>query len=106
MCSQPFEVQVAAARDNLDQVQSQLKSVRLKMKECDQEISAIIKEQQKLEHKISESNLERKRMENEVIFQQLLSLCLELCAEEQSLHSIILGKTDGVGTERLLCESR
>lgn len=76
------------------------------MKECDQEISAIIKEQQKLEHKISESNLERKRMENEVIFQQLLSLCLELCAEEQSLHSIILGKTDGVGTERLLCESR
>lgn len=106
MCSQPFEVQVVAARDNLDQVQSQLKSVRLKMKECDQEISAIIKEQQKLEHKISESNLERKRMENEVIFQQLLSLCLELCAEEQSLHSIILGKTDGVGTERLLCESR
>ncbi|KAL2594620.1 hypothetical protein AAZV13_12G199500 [Glycine max] len=57
---------VVAARDNLDQVQSQLKSVRLKMKECDQEISAIIKEQQKLEHKISESNLERKRMENEV----------------------------------------
>lgn len=106
MCSQPFEVQVAAARDNLDQVQSQLKSVRLKMKECDKEISAIIKDQQKLEHKISESNLERKRMENEVIFQQLLSLCLELCAEEQSLHSIILGKTDGVGTERLLCESR
>lgn len=106
MCSQPFEVQVVAARDNLDQVQSQLKSVRLKMKECDKEISAIIKDQQKLEHKISESNLERKRMENEVIFQQLLSLCLELCAEEQSLHSIILGKTDGVGTERLLCESR
>ncbi|KAG4971117.1 hypothetical protein JHK84_037191 [Glycine max] len=57
---------VAAARDNLDQVQSQLKSVRLKMKECDKEISAIIKDQQKLEHKISESNLERKRMENEV----------------------------------------
>ena len=106
MCSQPFEVQVAAARDNLDQVQSQLKSVRLKMKECDKEISAIIKDQQKLEHKISESNLERKRMENEVIFNKLLSLCLELCAEEQSLHSIILGKTDGVGTERLLCESR
>lgn len=38
------------------------------MKECDQEISAIVKEQQKLEHKVSESNLERKRMENEVIF--------------------------------------
>jgi len=38
------------------------------MKERDKEISAIIKEQQKLEHKITESNLERKRMENEVIF--------------------------------------
>ena len=36
------------------------------MKECDKEISGIIKEQQKLEHKLSESNLERKRMENEV----------------------------------------
>ncbi|TKY68122.1 Structural maintenance of chromosomes protein 2-1 [Spatholobus suberectus] len=57
---------VVAARNNLDQVQSQLKSVRLKIKECDKEISGIIKEQQKLEHKISESNLERKRMENEV----------------------------------------
>lgn len=106
MCSQPFEVQVAAARDNLDQVQSQLKSVRLKMKECDKEISAIIKDQQKLEHKISESNLERKRMENEVIFNSAFLYNLELCAEEQSRHSIILGKTNGDGTERLLCESR
>ncbi|BAT89215.1 hypothetical protein VIGAN_06011100 [Vigna angularis var. angularis] len=57
---------VVAARDNLDQVQSELKSVSLKMKERDKEISAIIKEQQKLEHKITESNLERKKMENEV----------------------------------------
>ncbi|WVZ01683.1 hypothetical protein V8G54_022489 [Vigna mungo] len=57
---------VVAARENLDQVQSELKSVSLKMKERDKEISAIIKEQQKLEHKITESNLERKRMENEV----------------------------------------
>ncbi|KAK7343164.1 hypothetical protein VNO80_26127 [Phaseolus coccineus] len=57
---------VVAARNNLDQVQSELKSVRLKMKERDKEISAIIKEQQKVEHKITENNLERKRMENEV----------------------------------------
>ncbi|KAJ1388615.1 RecF/RecN/SMC, N-terminal [Sesbania bispinosa] len=57
---------VAAGRNNLDQVQSQLNSVRQKMKECDKEISGIIKQQQKLEHKLSESNLERKRMENEV----------------------------------------
>ncbi|KAK8464445.1 hypothetical protein PHAVU_011G211100 [Phaseolus vulgaris] len=57
---------IVAVRNNLDQVQSELKSVRLKMKECDKEISAIVKEQQKLEHKITENNLERKRMENEV----------------------------------------
>jgi structural maintenance of chromosome 2 len=37
------------------------------MKQCDKEISSIVKEQKKLEHKLSESNLERKRMENEVI---------------------------------------
>lgn len=66
--SQPYEQQIVAVRNNLDQVQSELKSVRLKMKECDKEISAIVKEQQKLEHKITENNLERKRMENEVIF--------------------------------------
>lgn len=38
------------------------------MKECDKEISGIIKEQHKLEHKLTENNLEKKRMENEVIF--------------------------------------
>ncbi|OIW07987.1 hypothetical protein TanjilG_20088 [Lupinus angustifolius] len=57
---------VVAARNELDQVQSQLNSIRQKMKDCDKEISNIIKEQQKLEHKLTEGNLERKRMENEV----------------------------------------
>ncbi|CAL0303430.1 unnamed protein product [Lupinus luteus] len=57
---------VVAARNELDQVQSQLNSIRQKMKDCDKEISKIIKEQQKLEHKLTEGNLERKRMENEV----------------------------------------
>ncbi|KAI4323792.1 hypothetical protein L6164_023370 [Bauhinia variegata] len=57
---------VAAARDNHDQIQSELDSVRLKMKECDKEISDIVKEQKNLEQKLSESNLARKRMENEV----------------------------------------
>lgn len=36
------------------------------MKECDTQISSILKEQQELQRKISETNLERKRMENEV----------------------------------------
>lgn len=47
------------------------------MKECDKEISGIMKELQKLEHKISESNLERKRMENEVFFLYCLWLALK-----------------------------
>lgn len=47
---------------------SELNSVRLKMKECDKEISGIMKEHQKLENKLSDNNLERKRMQNEVLF--------------------------------------
>lgn len=61
-------------RNNLDEVRSELNAVRQKMKQCDKEISGIVKEQTKLEHKLSESNLERKRMENEVI----ISIPLEL----------------------------
>ncbi|XP_028797839.1 structural maintenance of chromosomes protein 2-1-like isoform X2 [Neltuma alba] len=60
------KIKVAAARTDHDQVHSELNSVRLKMKECDKEISVIIKEHKVLEHKLSENNLERKRMENEV----------------------------------------
>ncbi|CAL0328739.1 unnamed protein product [Lupinus luteus] len=59
-------VKVVSARNELDQVQSKMNSVRQKMKDCDKEIGDIIKEQQKLEHKLTEGNLEWKRMENEV----------------------------------------
>ncbi|KAI3991267.1 hypothetical protein MKX01_034586 [Papaver californicum] len=48
-----------------DQAQSELSLVRAKMKECDSQISGIAKEQQNLQHKLSEANLERKKMENE-----------------------------------------
>ncbi|MCL7027639.1 hypothetical protein MKW94_012381 [Papaver nudicaule] len=48
------------------QAQSELNLVREKMKECDSQISGIVKEQQNLQHKLSEANLERKKMENEV----------------------------------------
>ncbi|KAK4285164.1 hypothetical protein QN277_001899 [Acacia crassicarpa] len=60
------KIKVAAARADHDGVHSELNSVRLKMKECDKEISVIMKEHKMLEHKLSENNLERKRMENEV----------------------------------------
>ncbi|KAF7148659.1 hypothetical protein RHSIM_Rhsim03G0166400 [Rhododendron simsii] len=49
-----------------DHAKSELDNFRLKMKECDTQISSILKEQQELQRKISETNLERKRMENEV----------------------------------------
>ncbi|XP_028801071.1 structural maintenance of chromosomes protein 2-1 [Neltuma alba] len=60
------KIKVAAARTDHDRVHSELNSVRLKMKECDMEISVIMKEHKVLEQKLSENNLERKRMENEV----------------------------------------
>lgn len=43
------------------------------MKECDSQISSILKEQQNLQHKLSETKLERKKSENEVI---LLMACI------------------------------
>lgn len=60
-------MQVAATRNSHDQAQSELNLIRLKMKECDSQISCVLKEQQKLQHKVSETNIERKKMENEVI---------------------------------------
>jgi structural maintenance of chromosome 2 len=62
----PF-LQVASTRNNHDQVQSELNAIRLKMKERDSQISSILKEQQKLQHKLSETKLDRKKLENEVI---------------------------------------
>lgn len=62
-----FLLQVAFTRTNHDQAQSELNAIRLKMKECDSQISGILKEQQKLQDKLGEAKLERKRLENEVI---------------------------------------
>lgn len=59
-------IQVASTQKVLDQAQSELKLLRLKMKECDSEISCILKEQQTLQHKLDETKLERKKLENEV----------------------------------------
>ena len=59
-------LQVASIKESHDQSQSDLNSARSKMKECDAQISRIIKEQQKFQNKISEANIERKKLENEV----------------------------------------
>ncbi|XP_073267681.1 structural maintenance of chromosomes protein 2-1-like [Populus alba] len=61
------KAKVASTRNNHDQAQSELDSIRLKMLECDSQISSILKEQQKLQHKLGETKLERKKLENEII---------------------------------------
>ncbi|KAF5947704.1 hypothetical protein HYC85_013661, partial [Camellia sinensis] len=60
-----FLLQIASIRNAHDQAQSELNLFRSKM-ECDTQISCIPGEQQELQHKLSETNLERKKMENEV----------------------------------------
>ena len=66
-----YVMQVASLGNDHDQAQSELNIVRSKLRECDTQISFILKEQQKLQHKITENNLERKKMENEVFLSQL-----------------------------------
>ncbi|KAI3881242.1 hypothetical protein MKW92_003399 [Papaver armeniacum] len=58
---------VNSINHDLDQAQSELNLVGAKMRECDSEISGIVKEQQNLQQKLSEANLERKKLENEVL---------------------------------------
>lgn len=62
-----FLSQVASLKNNHDQAQSELNSARTKIKEHDSQITSIVKEQQKLQNRMSETNLERKRLEKEVI---------------------------------------
>ena len=65
----PFLLQIASIRNSHDKAQSELNLFCSKIKECDTQISCILREQQELQHKISETNLERKKMENEVMCQ-------------------------------------
>ncbi|KAG5228563.1 structural maintenance of chromosomes protein [Salix suchowensis] len=60
------KAKVASTRNNHDQAQTELDSIRQKMMERDSQISSILKEQQKLQHKLGETKLERKKLENEV----------------------------------------
>ncbi|PHU22761.1 Structural maintenance of chromosomes protein 2-1 [Capsicum chinense] len=61
------KAKVASLKADHGLAQSELNSARLKIKECDSQISSILKEQQRLQNKISETNLERKKMENEIL---------------------------------------
>lgn len=61
-----FLLQLVSLKHDAGLAQSELNTARLKIKECDSQISSILKEQQQLQNKISETNLEKKKMENEV----------------------------------------
>ncbi|KVH91364.1 RecF/RecN/SMC [Cynara cardunculus var. scolymus] len=61
-----LKAKVTSLRDEHSQAQSELNAARTKVKECDSQISSILKEQQKLKNRIGEKNLERKKLENEV----------------------------------------
>ncbi|KAL3533993.1 hypothetical protein ACH5RR_007514 [Cinchona calisaya] len=57
---------VASLRNDHNQGESELNLAHMKMKECDSQISGILKEQEKLKRKITDTKLEKKRMENDV----------------------------------------
>ncbi|KAL8217998.1 hypothetical protein R6Q57_021371 [Mikania cordata] len=61
-----FKSKVTSLKDGHSQAQSELNAARTKVKECDSQISHILKDQQKLKNNIGERNLERKKLENEV----------------------------------------
>ncbi|CAA0836700.1 Structural maintenance of chromosomes protein 2-1 [Striga hermonthica] len=60
------KAKVSSTKQDHDEAQSELNIARRKMQECDTQISGIAKKQHGIQHMISEANLERKRMENEV----------------------------------------
>uniref|UniRef100_A0A7N0ZUI2 SMC hinge domain-containing protein n=1 Tax=Kalanchoe fedtschenkoi TaxID=63787 RepID=A0A7N0ZUI2_KALFE len=61
-----WKTKVGSIKRNYDEALKEKNLVCAKMKECDSQISGIVKEQHKLQHKITEAKLERKKLENEV----------------------------------------
>ncbi|CAI9295758.1 unnamed protein product [Lactuca saligna] len=61
-----LKTKVISLKDEHGEAQRELNAARKKVKECDSQISRILKDQQKLRNKMGEKNLERKKLENEV----------------------------------------
>ncbi|KAH6788453.1 structural maintenance of chromosomes 2 [Perilla frutescens var. frutescens] len=57
---------VSEIKKSRDEVQAEHNMASRKIRECDSQITGIVKQQQDIQQRISEANLERKRMENEV----------------------------------------
>lgn len=56
--------QVAATREEYQAVASQLEQHRARLRECDKEISALVKSQDGLNKQLSDTNVERKKIEH------------------------------------------
>lgn len=63
----PSFIQVSSIKKSRDEVQAEHNMASMKIREHDSQITRIVKQQQDIQQKISEANIERKRMENEVV---------------------------------------
>lgn len=86
-----YVLQVSSTRNIHDEAQAELDLVRMKMKECDSQISSILKEQHILQHKLSETSIERKKMENEVICDLPLLSNFSLLYVNNPFFDLLLG---------------
>jgi hypothetical protein len=73
------ETQVTSIKQDYDQAESELNVGRSRLKECDSQINRMAKEQQKLQQKLSDSNVGRTKMENEVVHDLFDVKPIQLC---------------------------
>lgn len=81
------EMQVASIKQEYDQAENELNAERSKLKDCDSQINHMTKEQQRLQQQLSDLNVEKKKMENEVIGCCKLSCIFLLLLLEQAFIS-------------------
>ncbi|KAL8460839.1 hypothetical protein ACS0TY_032371 [Phlomoides rotata] len=62
-CSRLYgrRTEVSSMSEDHNEAQSELNIARKKIMECDSQINAIVMERQRIQHKVSEANLERKK---------------------------------------------
>ena len=59
-----LESQVTTARETYEEVASQLEVRRARLRECDQEIMALMKQKEELSKQLTDNNVERKKLEH------------------------------------------
>ncbi len=59
-----LEEQVTAGRDNYSSVSAQLETQRARLRECDKEISGLMKARDELNKQLTDTNVDRKKIEH------------------------------------------